>query len=143
MTYRIAFFIFLVSLNCVGTFAQTALTANKTFSKSLNTDGKGTILLDLPGTVDLKVWENPTIKVEISISLPNGSSAMLNELATIGRYNLSTKSSGDVLTVHSPNLQKQVKVKGEVLKENLTYIVFVPKNLKVTIKAPEVLAVGK
>jgi hypothetical protein len=56
---------------------------------------------------------------------------MLNELANIGRYNLVAKPEGDVLSVTAPNLQKQLKVKGQELKESLIFVVFVPKDLEV------------
>lgn len=121
----------LLALSCVPSLAQNA--TFKTFTKAFNTDGKNILRLDLPGDVDLKVWENPSIRVEISISLPSGNGSMLNELANIGRYNLSAKSEGSVLILNAPNLQKKLKVKGEELKETLNFMVFVPKDLQVNI----------
>lgn len=134
MTTRIKITIILLTI----LFAASAQTASKTFNKSFNTDNRGTIMLDLPGNIDLKVWDNPSIKFEISVTLASGNGAMLNELANIGRYNLVSKSEGDVLVITAPNLQKQLKVKGEVLREVLTFMVFVPKDLK--IELPHVTA---
>lgn len=114
--------------------------AEKTFTKSFNTDGKGTVRLDLPGTVDLKVWDNPSIRFEISVSLPTGNGPMLNELANIGRYNLSSKSEGDLLLISAPNLQKQLKVKGVELKEALNFVVFVPKDIQIEMAPPLAVA---
>lgn len=111
--------------------ATSAQTASKTFTKSFNTDGRGTIILDLPGAIDIKVWDNPSIRFEIGVDLPSGNGPMLNELANIGRYNLMSKSEGDAITIFAPNLQKQLKVKGEALREEFNFIVFVPKNLKI------------
>jgi hypothetical protein len=106
-------------------------TANKTFSKSFNTEERGTVRIDLPGAIDVKIWENPTIRFEISVGLPSGNMSMLNELATVGRYNLVAKPSEgeDVLVITAPNLQKQVKVKGEALHESVAYTVWIPKNM--------------
>ncbi|MBL7779863.1 MAG: hypothetical protein JNM22_01515 [Saprospiraceae bacterium] len=112
----------------------------KTFSKTFNTEDKGTIKLDLPGNVDLKIWNNPTIRVEIGISLANGNNSMVNELANVGRYNISSLAEGDVLHILMPNIQKQIKVKGEVLRENLTYTVFAPKDLKIIVPNVATLA---
>lgn len=112
----------------------------KTFSKTFNTEDKGTIKLDLPGNVDLKIWNNPTIRVEIGISLANGNNSMVNELANVGRYNISSLAEGDVLHILMPNIQKQIKVKGEVLRENLTYTVFAPKDLKIVVPNVATLA---
>lgn len=128
-TKRISFaLIFLTSL-AVTLSAQT--TAGKTFTKAFNTDGKGTLRLDLPGAIDLKVWDSPSIRFEISVSLPSGNGPMLNELANIGRYNLASKAEGDALVITAPNLQKQLKVKGQEFKETLNFVVFVPKNLQI------------
>ncbi len=118
-------------------------TAAKTFNKTFNTDGQGTITLDLPGTIDLKVWDNSTVRIEISVSLPSGNNAMLNELATVGRYNLVAKSTINQLLITAPNMAKQVRVKGETIRESLTFVVFVPKDLKIEVHNTEALADAK
>lgn len=128
-TKSISFALVFIASLAVSISAQTA--AEKTFTKAFNTDGKGTLQLELPGAIDLKVWENPSIRVEISVSLPSGNGPMLNELANIGRYNLTAKPDGDFLKVTAPNLQKQLKVKGQELKESLIFVVYVPKDLQV------------
>ena len=122
--------LFITSFTCAVT-AQT--TGGKTFTKAFNTDGKGILRLELPESPDLKIWDNPSIRIEITISLPNGNTAMLNELANIGRYNLVSASVGDALVITAPNLQKQLKVKGEELKEAIGFVVFVPKDMQVEI----------
>lgn len=111
--------------------ASSAQTASRTFTKSFNTDGRGKIVLDLPGNIDVKIWEGPALRFEIAVNLPSGNGSMLNELANIGRYNLTAKSEGDALIVTAPNLQKLLRIKGEVLKEDLTFVVFVPKDLDI------------
>ncbi|HND89826.1 MAG TPA: hypothetical protein PK971_15945 [Saprospiraceae bacterium] len=124
--------------------AHAQAPASKTFNKSFNTDNKSTIRLDLPGEVDLKIWNNPSIRIEIVVSLPAGANAaMLNELANVGRYNLMAKPSDDALLIHAPNMQKQVRIKGEELKETLSFVVFVPKDLKVQVAGAEQLATSK
>lgn len=127
MTTRIALPVILLALS----LTAAAQSAEKTFSKSFNTDGKGTINLDLPGAIDLKIWDNPTIRVGITVSIPTGSAAMLGELANAGRYNLVAKSHDDVLSIQAPNMQKQIRIKGEELRETLSFVVFVPKDLKI------------
>ncbi len=121
----------------------SAQTAAKTFNKSFNTDGQSTITLDLPGTIDVKVWDNPTVRIEISVSLPSGNNAMLNELATVGRYNLVSTSTPTQFLISAPNMAKQVRVKGETIRETLSFVVYAPKELKVEIHNTEVLADAK
>lgn len=128
-TKRFSFALFIVASLAVSLSAQT--TAGKTFTKAFNTDGKGTLRLELPGSIDLKVWDNPSIRFEISVSLPTGNGPMLNELANIGRYNLASKADGDALVITAPNLQKQLKVKGQEFKEALVFVVYVPKDMQV------------
>jgi hypothetical protein len=128
-TKRFPFALIIIASLAVSLSAQN--TAGKTFTKAFNTDGKGTLRLELPGSIDLKVWDNPSIRFEISVSLPTGNGPMLNELANIGRYNLASKADGDALVITAPNLQKQLKVKGQEFKETLVFMVFVPKDMEV------------
>ena len=137
MTTRIIYHALLLTLT-MSAAAQT--TAAKTFNKSFNTESKSTIRLDLPGEVDLKIWNNPSIRIEITISLPSGNPAMLNELANVGRYNLVSKAIEDALLIQAPNMQKQIRVKGEELRETLSFVVYVPKDLKVQVTNAEQLA---
>lgn len=127
MTARFTYLLILLTLS----LSLVAQSAEKTFSKSFSTESKGTIKLDLPGAIDLKIWDNTTIRVGITISIPSGNSAMLGELANVGRYNLVSKPEGDVLTITAPNMQKQIRVKGEELRETITFVIFVPKDLKI------------
>jgi len=134
----------LILLTALAASISAQTTVGKTFTKAFNTDGKGTVRLELPGEVDLKIWDNPSIRIEISVSLPTGNGPMLNELANIGRYNLTAKPQDDVLIITAPNLQKQLKVKGQELKENLVFMVFVPKDLNIeTMPIEAVLAAIK
>ncbi len=137
MTTRIISLTLLLALT-MSAAAQT--TAAKTFNKSFNTESKSTIRLDLPGEVDLKIWNNPSIRIEITISLPSGNTAMLNELANVGRYNLVSKPIDDALLIQAPNMQKQIRVKGEELRETLSFVVYVPKDLKVQVTNADQLA---
>ena len=137
MTTRNQLTIFLLTLS----LPFSAQTASRTFNKSFNTENQGTIMLDLPGEIFIKAWDNPYVKIEIGVTLPSGNGSILNELASLGRYNLSSKAEGDVLTISGPNLQKQLKFKGTELREVFTFLVFAPKNLK--IQLPEVTAVAE
>lgn len=132
----------IVSLAFLLTFAFSAFaqTTEKTFTKAFNTEGKTRIKLDLPGTIDLKVWNNPTIRMEIIVSLPSGNVSMLDQLANVGRYNLTAQTTDEALVITAPNLAKVVRIKGEELKENVSYIIFVPKDLQVEMHGPTAMA---
>jgi len=64
---------------------------------------------------------------------------LLNELANVGRYNLVSKPTDDMLVITAPNLQKQVRIKGEVLREELSYVVYVPEGIKIKLTEIEAL----
>ncbi len=127
-----------VSLALLLTFAHGAFaqTTEKTFTKAFNTEGKTRIKLDLPGAIDLKVWNNPTIRMEITVSLPSGNVSMLDQLSNVGRYNLAAQAKDETLIITAPNLAKVVRIKGEELRENVSYIIFVPKDLQVEMHNP-------
>jgi len=107
------------------------VSAQKTFTKPFNTDGASRIKFDLPGPIDLKIWHQATIRIEISVDLPSGSTSMLDQLAKVGRYDLNAENINDELVVTSPNMNRVVRVKGEKLRENLSYVVYVPKDMDV------------
>lgn len=132
----------IVSIALLLTFALSAIaqTTGKTFTKSFNTDGKSRLKLDLPGKVEIKVWNNAAIRIEIAVDLPSGNSSMLDQLALVGRYNLNANPLEETLVITAPNLYKVIRVKGEELRENIAYTVYVPKDLDVVLHAPAVAA---
>lgn len=136
MTKQFALLVFLLTF-AFGAFAQST---EKTFTKSFNTEGKSRIKFDLPGTIDLKVWNNSSVRLEIVVSLPSGNASMLDQLANVGRYNLVALPGDDVLTISAPNLYKLVRVKGEELRETVNYVIFVPKDLQVELHNPTAMA---
>lgn len=127
MTKKFASLVLLLTF-ALGAFGQTT---EKTFTKSFNTEGMSRLKFDLPGNIDLKVWNSPTIRLEISVSLPSGNNSTLDQLANVGRYNLIATPGENVLTISAPNLAKVVRIKGEELKETVSYVVYVPKDLQV------------
>lgn len=117
-------------------FIANAQATEKTLTKSFNLDGKKLLRLELPGSIDIKTWDNPVARFEILVSLPQGiSQSTLDELANAGRYNLLAKSDGGTMTVTAPNLYKQIRIKGQELKEVISFVVYVPKDCQV--EAPD------
>jgi hypothetical protein len=99
--------------------------------------GINSVFLDLPGTVEVNSWDNPTLRFEITVQMPDGTSpSMLEELVRIGRYNLSLVNSEGQSTVSAPNLKRQLKAKGADIKEQVSFSVYAPKKLELTLPAP-------
>ena len=130
MKSKLSLFVFLLTLT-VPLAGQS--TGSSVFSKSFHSNGKSRVYLELPGVIDLKVWDNPNIRIEFTVST-NLNTATVNELANAGRYNLVAKPLDELLVIQAPNMQKVLKVKGQELKETITYQVFVPKSMEVEMR---------
>ena len=107
------------------TFGQQA---EKVLIKSFNTNGQQVLVFDLPGTAEIKVWDNPTIRVQMTIQLASGNHGMLDELIKVGRYNLTSEVTPAQFRVIAPNASRKITVKGQELMDTCTYQIFVPKN---------------
>ena len=113
------------------TFSISAQTAEKTLVKSFNLQGNNIVQLDLAGDIEVKEWDNPIMRVQISVSIENSNSTILKALVKAGRYNLSSVEENGEYRVYAPGVDREVKIKGQKLTENLSYIVFAPKDVLV------------
>ena len=86
-------------------------------------------LLDLAGQVEVIEWGNKLMRVNMTIGLDNGNEGMLKSLVQIGRYNLRSNENDRGLVVNAPNLQRQITVRGNEIKENISYIIYKPENV--------------
>ncbi len=120
---------------CLAGLVSIALaqTGVKTFTKSFNAEGVSKIKLDLPGAVDLKIWSQPTVRVEIHVALPSSNTSTVEQLAKVGRYDLKGDLVSNLLVITAPNLQRVVKIKGEEVRETVTYVVFIPRDIEVEV----------
>ena len=123
-------FIPILSLLLV-TFSTSAQTAQKTLVKSFNLKGNNVVQIDLAGDVEVKEWDNPIMRIQISVDIENANSTILKALVKAGRYNLTSKEENDEYVVFAPGVEREVKIKGKTLSENLSYVVFAPKNVLV------------
>jgi hypothetical protein len=122
----------LIALLTLCVVNASAQIGSKTFTKAFNLSGINHIQLDLPGNVEFRTWDNETIRFEITVQLPSGSNpSMVNELASVGRYNLALTTIGASTSIEAPNLKRQIKVGGQEVKENITFLVHVPKNVTI------------
>jgi hypothetical protein len=117
----------------------TALVANgqqaeKTLVKSFNMLGNQAVLLDLHGPVEVLEWNQEQLRVQMTITLQNGTEVILKSLVQAGRYNLQAEEKDGEFRVFAPSLEKEVKMRngldiGEVVK----FQVYAPA--KVTVRA--------
>ncbi|MEM1322229.1 MAG: hypothetical protein AAGG75_18350 [Bacteroidota bacterium] len=116
----------------VAFLATAQPTAEKTLVKSFNLKGKQVVVLDLEGDIEVQEWNNDIMRIQMTIGLPNGSESMLKSLIRAGRYNLQSKvGDEDAYMVHAPGLNREVKIRGQLLKEHVGYIVYAPSGVLV------------
>jgi len=116
-------------LTTVLVIAQTNV--EKTLVKSFNLKGNNTVTLNLEGDIEVKERAGEIMRIQMLIGIA-GSDAMLKSLITAGRYNLELEDSENGLTVSSPGLARKITVRGESLRENVSYVVYVPEDVTVS-----------
>ena len=107
----------------------------KTLVKSFNLQGSQIVALQMTGPIEVRTWNNNFLRVQMQVSLKEGSEALLKSLVQAGRYNLLSEMENDACNVLAPKLGLEVKVGGKPLQDEVSYIVFAPEN--VTVKVPE------
>ncbi len=139
MKNRMSFLLLSLLLAVVPSKAQQA---EKTLVKSFNLNGQTTILMDVDGLVTVTTWNEPQMRIQMNITLQNGSETMLKSLVTAGRYNLDSKEVDGSYSIVAPGLDRQIKLgNGQLLGEQITFTVLAPKD--VTVKTREVATTGQ
>ncbi|MEK7254769.1 MAG: hypothetical protein AAB316_08495, partial [Bacteroidota bacterium] len=88
------------------------------------------ILLDLDGAVEVKEWNQDQVRIQMTITLQNGSEIMLKSLVQAGRYNVESSEKDGELKIYVPGLAKHVRMRnGEDLLETVSFQVFAPANV--------------
>jgi len=106
-------------------------TAEKTLIKSFNLQGNDVVDLDLGTNVEVKQWNASTVRIEMIVSLDNGSETMLKSLIKAGRYNPKSDQTSTGFKVTMPGLERALMVRGQPLRDNVSYIVSVPSGVLV------------
>lgn len=103
----------------------------KVLVKSFNLQGSQAVLLELDAPTEVKTWKNDLLRVQMTITLSNGSESMLKSLIEVGRYNLKSEVIDGKFKVFAPALAKEVKIGGKTLDEHVSIVVFGPESVQV------------
>ena len=103
--------------------------SEKTLVKSFNLKGMQIVVLDVEGDVEVKEWKNSIMRIQLTISIENGSESTLKSLVRAGRYNLYSKISEEDFEIFAPGIKKDIKLGGQSLNENISYTVYAPENV--------------
>ncbi|MCB9264815.1 MAG: hypothetical protein H6558_07315 [Lewinellaceae bacterium] len=112
----------------------------KTLVKSFNLQGNQVVALQMDGPIEVTTWNNNFLRVQMQVTLKEGSEALLKSLVQAGRYNLRYEIDEEAYKVLAPKLDFEVKVGGKPLQDEVSYIVFAPEN--VIVKVPENKSAG-
>ena len=107
----------------------------KTLVKSFNLEGNQQVALQMDGPIEVRTWNNNFLRVQMQVTLREGSEALLKSLVQAGRYNLRHEIEEETYKVLAPMLAMEVKVGGKPLQDEVSYIVFAPEN--VIVKVPD------
>ncbi len=107
----------------------------KTLVKSFNLQGNQVVALQMDGPIEVKAWNNDFLRVQMQVTLKEGSEALLKSLVQAGRYNLRYEIDGESYKILAPQLGLVVKVGSKPLEDSVSYIVYAPEN--VLVKVPD------
>ncbi len=117
---------------------QGQQTVEKTLVKSFNLQGAQTVALNVNAPVEIRKYDGDLLRVQLKISLENGSEALLKSLVRAGRYNLRQDAAQeDAYTIVAPDLDLEVKIGGKPLADQVSLVVFHPENVAVQIPQQE------
>lgn len=124
------FYTFILLLCSIALPAQSV---QKTLVRTFDSGGKMELLLDLNGPVTVQTWGSGLVRVQMQIALGNAHESTLQGLVSSGRYNLKGQADGEAFSISSPGLRKTVRIGDAVLNERVSFTVFAPENVAVTI----------
>ena len=105
--------------------------AERTFVKSFSLQNKQNVVLNLGENVQIMPWDNDIMRVQMTVSLAATNDATLKALAETGRYSLKSEPTTDAFAISVPQLQTSVKLNGNAIREVVSYIIYVPKNVTI------------
>lgn len=118
----------------ITSFVAFGQNVEKTLVKSFNLKGNTEVLVDLDGLVEVETWNKDVMRVQMTIEIPNGNTHMLKSLIQAGRYNLVSREKDGVLLVVAPGMEREIRIKGSELKENIKYLVYAPSDVIVNVR---------
>lgn len=110
-----------------GVAGQTQKTLVKTLALAPTT---ASLQFDLPATVEVKEWDEPTLRLVTTVEANVGEN-VLKALAAAGRYTYTTKTAltTGVTTVMLPKVATQIVISGQALEDHLQVLVYIPRGL--------------
>ncbi len=103
----------------------------KVLVKSFNLQGSQAVVLEMDAPTEVKTWKNDLLRVQMTITLSNGTESMLKSLIETGRYNLKSELVDGQFKVFAPALAREVKIGGKTLEERVSIMVYGPESVQI------------
>ncbi len=127
----------ILAVSALGMTAQNI--SEKTMVKPFRL-GAESLEVHLDGVVEVKYWNNEYAQAEINVVLEGFNAQILKSLVTAGRYDLAIEKNGEITIISSPNLAKDVKLRGKEVKDEVKFTIFVPEGYPVHVSGDEGLS---
>ena len=123
---------------CTGLAATAQSSAKSSTHQAIVTDGVKTVRFNIdPSLVEVRSTRSTRVMVESNITM-NASAALLDYTMKTGRYDLVPVTVGDVMTISPAERKQTIIIRGEIITEDVTYVIYVPEHLEQKI-APTVV----
>ncbi|MDX1942814.1 MAG: hypothetical protein SFU99_19780 [Saprospiraceae bacterium] len=116
--------------------------AEKTLVKSFAIAKQQTVMVNVPGNIEVKTWTGDLLRIQMTITLNSGNESILKSLISAGRYNLVAKDSDGMLLIEAPAAGKVVEIGGKPLEDSFSITIFAPENVTVKLKNASVNNTG-
>lgn len=125
----------LLALALLGISTSTlAQGSEKTLVKSFRLDNISQVNFGINAPVKVKHWNEPHMRILLTIKLDNGNQYLLKNLVANGRYNLKGTVENGIFSIFAPALAKEIMFKdGQKLQETISIEVYIPEGLEVQI----------
>ena len=113
-------------LLCATGLLLSQTVVEKVLVKSFNLNGSESVDLQLAGNVEVEEWNNDIMRVQMTITAENTSETTIKSLIKAGRYNIKSKEGENTYMVYVPGIEREIRVKGLPLNDDVSYVVSVP-----------------
>jgi len=106
---------------------------SKTLHQTLTTDGAEKININVVGSkIEMRETKGSRILCEVTIRLAVSNERLLDFVANSGRYDLEkiVDNAVNELTISSQKSNNVIVVKGEEIREDISYIFYIPATVK-------------
>ena len=136
---RITLAIVFCILSAVPNFSQSKA---RTLVKSFNVSEVETVDLNIDGEVKIKNWTKDFMRIEMEVSLENGTDRLLKNMVVANRFYLASETQNSNMTIFVPGLKRDITIGGQVIKEKISCSISIPERILTKVSEKETLSMS-